>query len=89
MTALLFLTVLTSITTEAARAAEAKGETFKHNGENGMRVNMHRRDDSEVLWSADPKHGWVETKEKHLPPDHDKIQENTKQKKQKNHAAKH
>jgi len=85
MTALLFLNLMTSMTTGAVTAAEAKGEAFKHNGENGMRVNMHGRDDSEVLWTADPKQGWVPTKEKHQK----KNQDHVKQQKQNNHAAKH
>jgi hypothetical protein len=69
-------------------AAEAKGKAHKHNGESGMRVNMQTRDDSEVLWSADPKQGWVQTKEKHESRDYNKNQEHAKPKKQ-NHAAKH
>jgi len=85
MATLLLLNLMMSMTTEAARAAEAQSEIFKHNGENGMRVNMHRRNDSEVLWSADPQHGWVQTKQKYQ----NKTQDNAKQKKQKNHGAKH
>ena len=89
VTALLFLNLMASMSTPTVIAAEAKGETYKHNGETGMRVNMHRHDNSEVLWSADPKHGWVQAKEKHEPRDHNKTQDHAKPKKQKNHAAKH
>jgi hypothetical protein len=89
VTALFLLNLMANMATSRVIATEAKGETHKRNGETGMRVNMNTRDDSEVLWSADPKHGWVQTKEKHEPGNHNKTQENTKQKKQKNHAAKH
>jgi hypothetical protein len=92
VTALLFLNVLTSsITVLAATAAEAKGETQKHNGDTSARVSMHTRDNSNVLWSADPEHGWIRTKEKHEPRDQSQTRADAKQiqKKQKNNRAKY
>ncbi len=92
VTALLFLNVLTlSITASVATAAEAKGETHKHNGGTGARVSVHTRDNSNVLWSADPDHGWIRTKEKHEPRDQSQTRADAKQiqKKQKNNGAKY